>query len=134
MFFSFICTGTAFAFFSIVRKNPFLKHLLNNKESGYFIEDPQSFTILINIPSCTWALLKFKSWINFSIFFESTVFSLLELSKIWIDGRVLLFGIVWHCLLKKSLKIFVLSLKFVTGLFLTNMWGITGAFLRLTKV
>ena len=95
-------------FFPIFRENLSLRHLLNNKESGFLIESPQSFSILIDIPSCARALLEFKSCISFNIFFESispTVLNLLEVSEVWIDGRVLLFGTGWHCLLKKSLKI-----------------------------
>ena len=99
--------------------------LIIKRESGFLTECPQSFSILIDIPSSPWFLLEFKPCINFSILFESisTVLSLLEVSKLWIDGRVLLFGIGWHCLLKKSLKILALSLKLVTSLLLTSIGG-----------
>ena len=91
-------------FFQLTGKPPSLKQLLNNKESSFITEGPQSFSILIDILSCSWALLEFKPCINLNIFFESiwTVLSLLEVSKVWIDRRVLLFGISWHCLLKKK--------------------------------
>ena len=110
--------------------------LIIKRESGFLTECPQSFSILIDIPSSPWFLLEFKPCINFSILFESisTVLSLLEVSKLWIDGRVLLFGIGWHCLLKKSLKILALSLKLVTSLLLTSIGDIIGTFLPLKWV
>ena len=60
--------------------------------------------------------------------------SLLEVSKVRIDGKVLLFGLGWHYLLKKSLKILALSLKLVTSLLLTSIGGITETFLLLARV
>ena len=47
---------------------------------------------------------------------------------------MLLFGIGSHCLLKKSLKIFALSLKLVTSFLLTIIGGIAGIFLPLSMV
>ena len=129
-------TGITFAFFQSLEKTSSIRQILNNKESGFMTEDPQSFSILIDIPSCPWALLEFKPCINFSIFFESIspVLSLSEVSKLWIEGRVLLFGIGWHCLLKKSLKLLALSLKLVTSLLLFSIGGISGTFLPLIRV
>ena len=39
-------------FFPVVKENPSLKHLPNNKESGFVIEGPQTFRIMIDKPSC----------------------------------------------------------------------------------
>ena len=129
--FPFLSTGIKFTFLQSLGKIPSLRQLLNNKESGFITEGPQTFSIPIDILPSPWALLEFKPCVNFSIFFESLsmVLSLLEVSKVWVDGRVLLFGRDWHCLLKKSLKILALSLKLSHKFVLTNIGGITSLFL-----
>ena len=117
-------------------KVPSLKQLLNNKESGFIIESPQSFSNLIDISLCPRGLLEFKHCINSGIFIESisTVPSLLEVLEVRIDGRMLLFGIGWHCLPKKLLKIFALSLKLVTSFLWASTGVVTETFLPLTRI
>ena len=51
-----------------------------------------------------------------------------------VNGKLLWLDIGWHCLLKKSLKIFDFSAKSVTSLSLTNKGGMTEAFFPLAKV
>ena len=57
-----------FCFLELLGKTPSLRQLLNNKESGFITEGPQSFSILIDTSSCPWAWIEFKPCINFSIF------------------------------------------------------------------
>ena len=49
--FPFLCTGIKFTFLQLLGKIPSLRQLLNNKESGFITEGPQSFNIRIDILS-----------------------------------------------------------------------------------
>ena len=64
----------------------------------------------------------------------SVVLKRLVVSNDKVNGRVLRLDIGWHCLVKKSLKIWPFSRKLVGNLLLINERGMVGTFFQLIKV
>ena len=107
-----------------------------NTESGFMMDRPLNFSILLEISPYLCALFECNDWSIFSSFSLSKMISFC-LFSVWyvLDfGRVLLFCTGWHCLLKKSLNKLAFSKTFVTNLSLTRRGRITEFFWPLTKV
>ena len=64
----------------------------------------------------------------------SVVLKRLVVSNDKVNGRVLRLDIGWHCLVKKSRKIWPFSRKLVANLLLINKRGMVGTFFQLIKV
>ena len=101
----FLWTSTMFSFFQLSGKMPHFRQLWNIIESCFIMDGLLSVSILIEIPSYSWALFASNDWIVFSSFSLSKVASL-SLFSLWYVlgfGRGLLFCRGWHYLLNRFL-------------------------------
>ena len=124
----FLKMGITLPFFHSSGKIDASKQFLKKRYDGFAIDSLESKSILIEIPSCPWALFALSvRIISMLLMLKSSWDSLLLLTKDWVFGTVLSVTIFVHW---NVLKISALDKKLVTNYPFVNRGGMDGYFVH----